>query len=305
MRWKGRRRSDYVQDRRSQQPAMGSVGGSSGLLRLIPALLGTKSGRTILIVGVLVIVGSRMMGIDLLPLLLGSGGTSVVQSSGAGSSATTTEAEDELAEFAAVILADTEDTWGQIFAAEGRQYPPPTLVLFRGQVHSACGTASSAVGPFYCPADQQLYLDLDFFDELSRRFGAPGDFAQAYVIAHEVGHHIQTVLGISQRVRDQGRGLAQAQVNALSVRQELQADCFAGIWGHYASAQGDFLESGDFEEAITAASAIGDDTLQRNAGGRVVPDSFTHGTSEQRMRWFRTGFEQGSLNACDTFEGRR
>ena len=202
-----------------------------------------------------------------------------------------------------MVLADTEDTWNPLFEQLGSTYKEPKLVLFSGRVNSACGMASSAVGPFYCPGDQQLYIDLEFFNDLAQRHGAPGDFAQAYVIAHEVGHHVQTLTGISQKVRKAGEGRSKADVNQLSVRQELQADCFAGMWGHYANTKRDLLDPGDLEEALTAATAIGDDRLQRDAGGDVVPDSFTHGTSAQRVRWFRKGFETGSLEACDTFSG--
>ena len=210
-------------------------------------------------------------------------------------------AEDELARFASQVLADTEDTWGPIFAAGGRQYQEPRMVLFTGATRSACGVGQAEMGPFYCPADQKLYLDLSFFDELQHRFGAPGDFAQAYVIAHEVGHHVQNLLGISDRVlRARGR-VSEREANALSVRLELQADCFAGVWGHHADRTRQLLEAGDVEEALGAASAIGDDRLQKQVQGRVVPDSFTHGSSAQRSRWFRTGLERGELRACDTF----
>jgi predicted metalloprotease len=220
---------------------------------------------------------------------------------GGGSSAEFSEQEEQLADFVSVVLADTEDTWNAIFAEQGARYQEPTLVLFTGRVNSACGMASAAVGPFYCPGDQQLYIDLSFFNDLSRRHGAPGDFAQAYVVAHEVGHHVQTLLGISQRVQRAKRGRGESGANALSVRQELQADCFAGLWGHAANVDRRLLDPGDLEEALRAASAIGDDRLQREAGGRVVPDSFTHGSSEQRVRWFRRGFESGDMAACDTF----
>jgi hypothetical protein len=201
-------------------------------------------------------------------------------------------------QFSARVLETTEQTWSKIFAAAGQDYPEPTLVLYDGFGQSGCGAAQAATGPFYCPADQKLYLDTSFFDELSQRFGAPGDFAQAYVIAHEVGHHVQTVTGISESVRRAQAQAGEAEANALQVRMELQADCYAGLWGRDNAER---LEPGDVEEAMDAASAIGDDTLQRQAGGRVVPDSFTHGTSVQRMRWFMVGYEQGSVEACDTF----
>lgn len=295
MRWKGGRRSSNVDDRRGESAGYTSAGAAPVLLRFLPALIRTKIGRTFLIVGVVVVFGSRFLGIDLLPLLLGG---SVAT---APSQYTPSEQEQELADFTAVVLADTEDTWNAIFTSQGLQYVEPTLVLFSGRVNSACGQASSAVGPFYCPGDQQLYIDLSFFADLANRHGAPGDFAQAYVVAHEIGHHVQTLLGISQKVRAAGQGRSEAQVNALSVRQELQADCFAGLWGHAAKVDRDLLDEGDLEEALQAASAIGDDRLQREAGRRVVPDSFTHGTSKQRVAWFRRGFDSGDFAACDTF----
>jgi len=204
--------------------------------------------------------------------------------------------QDEAGDAVAGMLGSTEDAWKAIFAQAGEAYPEPTLVLFRGSVQSACGFAQSAVGPFYCPRDQQVYIDLDFFEELSRRFGAPGDFAQAYVIAHEVGHHVQNITG----VLDQTGG---ARSNDASVRQELQADCLAGVWAFHAGSA-NRIEPGDVEEALTAAAAIGDDRLQRQSQGQVVPESFTHGSSEQRVRWFRRGFESGSVNNCDTFNAR-
>ncbi len=215
----------------------------------------------------------------------------------------TTPEEDRAAQFVSVILGDTEATWNALLAERGADYPEPTLVLFSDAVESACGMAGSAVGPFYCPRDQQVYLDLTFFNELSQRFGAPGDFAQAYVIAHEVGHHLQNVLGVFEQTGRMQAGASQEDANAVQVRIELQADCLAGVWGHHARAQRDFLEGGDIEEGLAAAAAIGDDRLQRQTQGHVVPESFTHGTSEQRMRWFRTGLEAGPLEACDTFRG--
>lgn len=265
MDWRGRRRSSNIEDRRGDNTASAGVGGAL-LLRFIPMLLG--------------------------------GGQTVTQQQRPLS-----PAEQELSEFVSVVLADTETTWHQIFQGIGRQYQEPTLVLFSNRVQSACGTASSAVGPFYCPGDQQVYLDLSFFNDMKQQLGAPGDFAQAYVVAHEVGHHVQTLLGISQKVRQAGAGRSQAEVNALSVRQELQADCFAGLWGHAANTQRQMLDPDDLNEALTAASAIGDDRLQRRAGQDVVPDSFTHGTSAQRVKWFKRGFESGDIGACDTFAG--
>ena len=266
------------------------------LLQILPMLFRSKIGRILLVIGVVVVIGAKMLGIDILPFLLGGGqvaDTSIPRE--------LTVEEQELADFAAVVLADTEDSWRALFTAQGQSYQEPVLVLFSDGVNSACGMASSAVGPFYCPADHKLYLDLAFFGDLRKRHDAPGDFAQAYVIAHEVGHHVQTLLGVSQQVQQAGQGRSKAEVNALSVRLELQADCFAGLWGHMANTERQLLDPGDLEEALTAATAIGDDRLQREAGGRVVPDSFTHGSSAQRVQWFRTGFESGRLEACDTF----
>jgi predicted metalloprotease len=296
MRWKGGRRSSNIEDRRGESPGLGGTGGAPVLLRLLPALVRTRTGRVMLIFGVVIFFGSRMLGIDLLPLLLG-GAPATTQSGTAEPS----PEQQQLAEFVSVVLADTEDTWNAIFAQQGQQYSEPTLVLFSDRVNSACGSATAAVGPFYCPGDQKLYIDLSFFRDLDQQHGAPGDFAQAYVVAHEVGHHVQTLLGISAQVRAASEGKSKAQVNALSVRQELQADCFAGLWGHRANTKRELLDPGDLEEALTAATAIGDDRLQREAGGRVVPDSFTHGTSQQRVKWFRTGFDSGDFNGCNTF----
>ncbi|WP_111495293.1 KPN_02809 family neutral zinc metallopeptidase [Marinobacter bohaiensis] len=297
MRWRGRRQSSNVEDRRGQSAGYSAAGaGGMMLLRFLPALLRSKTGRTVLIVAVVAVVGARLLGIDLLPMLLGTG----VAPTTTSSSRELTQAEQDRVDFVSVVLAETEDTWHGIFADLGGRYREPTLVLFSDRVNSACGMASSAVGPFYCPGDQQVYLDLAFFRELKDRFGAPGDFAQAYVVAHEVGHHVQTLMGISDQVRQAGQGQSKARINALSVRQELQADCFAGLWAHAAS-EGQILEAGDLEEALNAAAAIGDDRLQRQAGGAVVPDSFTHGSSEQRVSWFRRGYESGDIRQCDTF----
>jgi predicted metalloprotease len=210
-------------------------------------------------------------------------------------------AEDELARFASMVLADTEDTWGAIFQSGGQRYREPRLVLFTGATRSACGVGQAEMGPFYCPADGKLYLDLAFFGELRDRFRAPGDFAQAYVIAHEVGHHVQNLLGISEKVQQGRQRLPEREANRLSVRLELQADCLAGVWAHHANRSRQVLEAGDIEEGLAAASAIGDDRLQKQTRGVAVPDSFTHGSSAQRVRWFRQGLERGRLQDCDTF----
>jgi predicted metalloprotease len=244
-----------------------------------------------------IVVVALFLGVDPTPLLQT---TSSSVSQGPALAPPSPE-ENELADFVSVVLADTEDVWNEVFSESGLSYAEPTLVLFTDRVQSACGMAGAAMGPFYCPADRQIYIDLGFYDELRSRFRAPGDFAQAYVIAHEVGHHVQQLLGISDEVRAKQRGLSSADANALSVRLELQADCFAGVWAHRAQRARNILEQGDLEEALNAASAIGDDRLQRQATGEVVPDSFTHGTSEQRVRWFRRGFESGDGGVCDSF----
>jgi len=301
MRWQQGRRSTNVEDRRDEaQPMQMGAGAAPLLLRVLPLLLRTRGGRLLLGVAALTLVGAHLLGIDVLSLLQG----------GAQSSATSAQrraipaGEQERTDFVAAVLGDIEDTWTAQFSALGRSYQEPHLVLFRAGVRSACGFAQSAMGPFYCPADHKIYLDLAFFDELAQRFGAPGDFAQAYVIAHEAGHHVQTLLGVSEKVQRAGQGKPKATVNALSVRQELQADCLAGVWGYHADRVRGILDPGDLEQALTAASAIGDDRLQRQAQGHVVPDSFTHGSSEQRMHWFRRGFESGDIANCDTFGER-
>jgi predicted metalloprotease len=245
--------------------------------------------------------GIGLLVVVVLSLVMGVDPSTVLQQVGTESPAGGPGVDDEGRAFVEVVLADTEQTWSELFRAAGGEYQEPTLTLFTGAVQSACGFAGAAVGPFYCPGDQQVYLDLGFFEELERRFGAPGDFARAYVIAHEVGHHVQTLLGTSQQVRTAQQGLPQAEANALSVGLELQADCYAGIWAHHARLETEFIESGDIEEGLGAAAAIGDDRLQRRAGGEVVPESFTHGSSEQRVRWFRQGLEAGTPAACDTF----
>lgn len=212
-----------------------------------------------------------------------------------------TAANDSLAEFVSVVLRDTEVTWGEIFRQAGQTYKEPRLELFTGSVRTACGTASSAVGPFYCPGNQQVYIDLGFYEQMRRQLNAPGDFAQAYVIAHEVGHHVQTITGISQQVNAAGQRVGEEERNRLSVMQELQADCYAGVWAHHAQQRNQWLEPGDIDEALNAATAIGDDALQKQQQGYVVPESFTHGSSAQRVRWFRTGFDTGDPERCDTF----
>lgn len=246
-------------------------------------------------------VGGIGIVILLIVMLLGGGSGSVLDQGGSGPGLTEAQ-EERQAQFASVVLADTESIWHGQFREMGRTYEDPTMVLFTDYVDSACGSASSAVGPFYCPEDRNLYIDLSFFDELSRRFGAPGDFARAYVIAHEVGHHVQDLLGISAAVSERQQRVPQDQANRLSVRLELQADFLAGVWAHYARSDLHVLEPGDVQEALRAAASIGDDTLQREGQGYVVPDSFTHGTSAQRVRWFQRGFETGDFRQGDTFD---
>ncbi len=298
MKWRGRRQSKNVLDKRGG--GRSRVSFPMGRRPGRPRIGGRRAG--ISGVGLLVIVVVAMLlGVDPIALLSGQ---QMPQQGGqiARNSVPERSGPDLLRDFVAVVLADTEDVWHDLFNRQlGQPYQEPTLVLFSDGVRSGCGFAGSAVGPFYCPADQTVYLDLGFFRTLSERFGAPGDFAQAYVIAHEVGHHVQTLLGISQQVHQARRQLPEAEANALSVRLELQADCFAGLWAHLADESKSILERGDIDEALGAASAIGDDTLQRQARGIVVPDSFTHGTSEQRQHWFRRGLEEGRLQACDTF----
>jgi len=301
MRWKGRRQSSNIEDRRSS--SVGGPGGSGGgLLRILPLVfrfLGMKGTiAVVLALGAYSYFSGGGLG-DLLGTLTGTGGQTT-QTTTQGDVEQTAQ-EKEMVEFVSVVLADTEETWSQLLQANGRDYQEPRLVLYRGAVNSACGLGQAAMGPFYCPGDQKVYLDLGFFDDLKRRHDAPGDFAQAYVIAHEIGHHVQTLLGISDKVQQAKRGLGEAEANQLSVRQELQADCFAGIWGYHASRSRQLLERGDIEEGLNAASAIGDDRLQKQTRGYVTPESFTHGSSAQRVRWFRIGLEQGELSACNTF----
>lgn len=283
MRWRSGRRSDNIEDRRGVGGGLGGgkpMIGGFGLLAVV--LIGWAAG----------INPAEMLSI------LSSSGGNVAQ---VDPNVTPGTPDDEMGQFVSVVLGDTEDVWTQQFAQLGRQYEKPNLVLFSGSVNSACGFAQAAMGPFYCPADSKAYLDTQFFDELSNRFGAPGDFAQAYVIAHEIGHHVQNLLGTSDKVSAQRGRLSEVEYNQLSVRLELQADFYAGLWAHHAQKVRNVLEPGDVEEALNAATQIGDDTLQREAGGRVVPDAFTHGTSEQRVRWFRKGFETGDIRQGDTF----
>lgn len=284
MRWQGRRESDNVEDRRGQS---GSPMGGGGGFRL-------PSGKGGIVLLIIVLVAGYY-GVDLTGMLTGE-----PVSQQQTTQRTISPQDEEAAKFTKVILADTEDTWGAIFKDMGRQYPQPKLVMYRGATRTACGTGQSVMGPFYCPADSTVYIDLSFYDEMRNKLGAGGDFAQGYVIAHEVGHHVQKLLGIESKVRQLQQNASQAEANRLSVKMELQADCFAGVWGYNMQKQ-DYMETGDLQEALNAAEAIGDDRLQQHSQGRVVPDSFTHGTSQQRYTWFKRGFDSGDPAQCNTF----
>ncbi|BDM81630.1 KPN_02809 family neutral zinc metallopeptidase [Acaryochloris marina] len=282
MRWKMGRRSTNVEDRRGGSSMPTAAGGGLGILviALVAAFFGIDPS----------LILDQANQLDTPPTTSAPGNRPA--------------AENELADFVSVVLADTEDTWETLFRQGGQTYRKPKLVLFSGQTSSACGLGRAAMGPFYCPADQKVYIDLSFYNDLKERHQAPGDFAQAYVIAHEVGHHVQTLLGVSRKVHELRSRVSKVEGNQLSVRQELQADCFAGIWAHHANRTRQILEQGDIEEALNAASSIGDDRLQQQAGGRVTPESFTHGSSAQRVKWFKVGLQTGSLKDCDTFAAR-
>ena len=295
MKWEGNRESDNVEDRRAGGGS-GGFGGGGGML----------GGRNIGIGTIVVaLLGGWIFGINpltILGMLSGEGApTAQVQQQ---SPAQRPPTDDRMAAFVSTVLADTEDVWKDLFAKGGATYQEPQLVLFRGATQTACGQGQAAMGPFYCPADQKVYIDLGFYETLKTRLGAPGDFAQAYVIAHEVGHHVQNLLGINSKMNQMRSRVSQAEYNVLSVKLELQADCFAGVWANRAQSARQILEQGDVEEAMNAAAKIGDDALQRSSGGAVVPDSFTHGTSAQRQRWFDTGLKNGNIKACDTFSAR-
>ncbi len=301
MRWRGRRQSSNVVDKRgTRMPRMARLGaGGGGIVRLLPLVFRALGFKGTLIAIVLV-VGYGYFSGDL-ERFLGDGGLESSQPRSGNQEVKQSAAEKQLVEFVSAVLADTEDSWNELFRQVDKNYREPQLVLFRQAVATACGTGSAQIGPFYCPSDQKVYLDLSFFDELKSRHGAPGDFAQAYVIAHEIGHHVQTLNGISEKVHKAKKSLSQVEANRLSVKQELQADCYAGIWAHDARRSRQILEAGDIEEGLAAASAIGDDRLQKQARGYVTPDSFTHGSSKQRVAWFRKGLSEGTLKACDTF----
>ena len=289
MKWEGNRESANVEDRRAGGGGPGRMVGGRGIG------IGTI---------VIALLGGWIFGINPITILnvLSGGGGAVEQVQQAP--AQRPPADDPMARFVSTVLADTEDVWKEVFRQGGKAYQEPRLVLFRGSTPTACGTGQSAMGPFYCPGDQKVYIDLVFYETLKNQLGAPGDFAQAYVIAHEVGHHVQNLLGITGKMEEMRQRVSQVQYNALSVRLELQADCLAGVWAHHAHNARQILESGEVEEAMNAAARIGDDALQRAGGGAVVPDSFTHGTSAQRQRWFNTGLKGGSVKGCDTFSAK-
>ena len=310
MRWRNRDKSENVEDRRGQRgrgrrfpfPFPRGGGGLPGRGTRIP-LPGGRGGG-IGIVGLLIILGLMFFfGIDPRVILQGGGGPIAIDQRQPQNQPprTASPQEEELKQFVSVVLKTTEDYWSRQFQASGRTYAKPSLVLFRGSTQSRCGTGLAQMGPFYCPLDQKVYIDLSFYDDLKNRFRAPGDFAQAYVIAHEVGHHVQTLLGITEQVMKARARSSQREGNAIQVRMELQADCLAGLWAHHAQRQLQILEPGDIEEGLNAAAAIGDDRIQKQTQGYVVPDAFTHGSSEQRVAWFRRGFDSGDFNSCDTF----
>lgn len=315
MRWDGHRESSNIEDRRDDG---GDIGGGfgggfrGGGIGGFPINLGGGGIGTIIIV----LIISWVMGINPLALLtgtpIGPGAPRFERESGTAPSRNA-QRNDQLSRFVAVVLADTEDRWTELLPRQagelrqdlaGMRYQEPRLVLFSGSTRSACGMASAASGPFYCPGDKKVYIDLAFYDQLKTRFKAPGDFAQAYVIAHEIGHHIQNLIGVLPEFNRRRQSLSERDANRMSVRIELQADCFAGVWANHAAKQRDFIEAGDIDEALNAASRIGDDAIQRTMQGYAVPDSFTHGSSEQRVRWFKTGFQSGRMGSCDTFAAR-
>jgi predicted metalloprotease len=294
MKWEGNRQSDNVEDRRGSGGGFGGGG--------MPRIGGRGIGIGTIVIA---LVGGWILGINPMTLLSALSGGGAVAPSAQQAPAQAPPANDKSSAFVSTVLASTEDVWTEQFRAAGGAYQAPGLVLFRGATRTACGQGQSAMGPFYCPGDQKVYIDLGFFDTLSKRLGAPGDFAQAYVVAHEVGHHVQRLLGITTKVDGMRGRVPEAQMNALSVRLELQADCMAGVWAHHSNKAKAWLEPGDIEEGLNAAAKIGDDTLQRQSQGVVVPESFTHGSSAQRVSWFKRGLASGSMAQCNTFEAQQ
>jgi len=311
MLWRGRRQSDNIEDDRGDSGAGGGLDSSPGQFR-IPIGGGAGGGGMslsgLIIFAVVALIAWGVFGINPLQLLNGGGGAllpgggQITDNGGGQGSRAGAPANDEMKQFVATVLADTEDTWTGIFKSQGLTYEDPKLVLFSGQVRSACGFTSSAAGPFYCPGDHKVYLDMTFFQQLDQQFGASGEFARAYVVAHEVGHHVQNLTGIMSKFNQMRQGMSEADANQLSVRIELQADCFAGVWAHYTAQKG-ILEQGDIESALNAAKQIGDDTLQKKMQGYVVPESFNHGTSQQRQTWLARGYKSGKLSDCNTMSG--
>jgi len=299
MKWEGDRQSDNIEDRRDDGDGGGGGGG-------LPFIGGRGIGLGTIAIAVIAGLVFHVNPLAILGLVSGAGGGAPVQTQQAPNRSTRPHdpAEEQLVAFVRTVLADTEDVWTTLFQAEGATYRKPVLVMFRGSTRTGCGQGQAAMGPFYCPADEKVYIDLGFYDTLRTRLGSPGDFAQAYVIAHEVGHHVQKLMGISAKVDAARRGSSEARANALSVRLELQADCFSGVWANHANQMKQVLQPGDIDEALNAASHIGDDALQRQARGTVVPETFTHGTSAQRVHWFRQGFDSGDIHQCDTFQAR-
>lgn len=300
MEWRGRRQSDNVEDQRgSGGGGFGMPGGRGGFRIPIGGRAG-GGGLSGIIILVVLFFALKACGIDPIQVLTGGGGafapTEQMQEAEPGQSGTT----DEMGQFVSTVLAETEDTWTGIFKAEGETYTPPKLVLFSGQVRSACGFASAASGPFYCPNDQKVYLDTSFYRQLDQQFGASGDFAEAYVVAHEIGHHVQNLIGVLPKFNQARQNMSEVEANQMSARVELQADCFAGVWAYYTKQKG-ILDQGDIEEALNAATKIGDDNIQKRTQGYVVPESFNHGTSQQRYTWLKRGMDSGKLQACDTF----
>lgn len=308
MLWKGRRQSDNIEDARGRSGGFGrpggGLGGGPGQFRIPIGGRAGGGGLSTIVILVVLFFALKACGIDPMQILAGGGG-GLMPDDGSGritqsDPGTGTPANDEMKQFVSTVLAETEDVWNGIFQANGLTYEEPKLTLFDGQIKSACGFASSASGPFYCPSDRKVYLDTSFFRQLSQQFAASGDFAEAYVVAHEVGHHVQNLIGVLPKFNQMRQRMSESEANHMSMQVELQADCFAGVWGHFTAQKG-ILEQGDLEEALNAAKQIGDDTLQKKMQGYVVPESFNHGTSQQRQTWFARGFKSGKLSDCDTF----
>lgn len=309
MKWQGRERSSNIEDRRGSGGGgfggggLGGLGSNRGGFRIPTGGGGGRRGGISSLVGIVVVLGIIWFVTGQNPLQVLTGGNSgTAPSSTSSSRQLPAQGEDQEADFVAVVVKETEDLWHKEFAAKGQTYTEPNVVLFTGATQTGCGTADSSVGPFYCPVDQKVYIDLSFYDELKQKFGAPGDFAQAYVLAHEIGHHVQDLTGVLPEFNERRQSMSQEQANAYSVRVELQADCYAGVWANYAGQQ-NLLDNGDIEEALNAAEQIGDDTLQKRMQGYAVPKTFNHGTSAQRKSWFEKGYQSGSPDSCDTFSG--